>query len=574
MISLSSSRKYLVAFVAILLGTFSFRGASAETVPSEIVHQGFDVVIAGGSTAAFAAAVAAASSGARTALLEPTDWVGGQLTSSGVPAVDEAWHSIKDKETLKPLIDVAKWARDPRNITPNFLQTLEGLPECGDCWVSRYCFRPGIYLDTQLLPMQTQVKENLVVFLETVVKRVELDPSRKRIQSLTAIRRYPEASLKDRGYDLLPSEDLADWYSPDPSSRFSKDVLHFTGSNGRHPVFVEATEWGEVLALSGADYLQGIEQKEGEAGGNDTCGQSTVYCFIQEILSEPAEQPTSTPQVDKLGFGKYRDRKDAWERIWTYRRVRGNGKPSPGDLCLQNWEYSADLGEGGNDYPFGYLFKSKADTAAEIRDWRGGINLEVLADAEQRALGWHHWYRNQAPSPIDPDQIKLAGDELGTGHGLAKLPYIRDTRRSIGLNGFVLKFADLTFRPGQKTGTVFPDRVALGAYPVDIHPLCNCQIPKYLLTAHDTLPFYIPYRSLTHHQIENLLVAGKTMAQSFLANSATRLHPIEWSSGTAAGVVAAYMSEHERNSREVLKEISDVQPLINRQTPIDWMVPE
>ena len=27
----------------------------------------------------------------------------------------------------------------------------------------------------------------------------------------------------------------------------------------------------------------------------------------------------------------------------------------------------------------------------------------------------------------------------------------------------------------------------------------------------------------------NLLVAGKTMAQSFLANYATRLHPIEWS---------------------------------------------
>src|SRR5689334_15320947 len=57
----------------------------------------FDVVIAGGSTAAFAAAVAAAEAGARTCLIEPTDWVGGQLTASAVPAVDEAWHKITDR---------------------------------------------------------------------------------------------------------------------------------------------------------------------------------------------------------------------------------------------------------------------------------------------------------------------------------------------------------------------------------------------------------------------------------------------------------------------------------------------
>lgn len=31
------------------------------------------------------------------------------------------------------------------------------------------------------------------------------------------------------------------------------------------------------------------------------------------------------------------------------------------------------------------------------------------------------------------------------------------------------------------------------------------------------------------------------MAQTFHANSATRLHPVEWSSGVAAGAVAALM---------------------------------
>ena len=47
-----------------------------------------DVVIVGGSTSALAAAFAAASSGVKTCLLEPTNWIGGQLTASGVPAID------------------------------------------------------------------------------------------------------------------------------------------------------------------------------------------------------------------------------------------------------------------------------------------------------------------------------------------------------------------------------------------------------------------------------------------------------------------------------------------------------
>lgn len=49
-----------------------------------------DVVVAGGSTAALASAVAAARDNGQlhVCLTEPTDWLGGQMTSSGVPAFD------------------------------------------------------------------------------------------------------------------------------------------------------------------------------------------------------------------------------------------------------------------------------------------------------------------------------------------------------------------------------------------------------------------------------------------------------------------------------------------------------
>jgi hypothetical protein len=102
--------------------------------------------------------------------------------------------------------------------------------------------------------------------------------------------------------------------------------------------------------------------------------------------------------------------------------------------------------------------------------------------------------------------------------------------------------------------------------------MSTCKMPPYIAGAHDTLPFYIPFRAMTNEKFGNLLVAGKTMAQSFLANAATRLHPIEWSSGTAAGVAAADMAKHGRSTREELEHIQPLQALVREKTPTEWTI--
>ncbi|MBM3955893.1 MAG: FAD-dependent oxidoreductase [Planctomycetes bacterium] len=562
------------------LSAWVWAGALAALVvpPARAVEilDRFDVVIAGGSTAAFAAALAAAEAGAATALIEPTDWVGGQLTSSGVPAIDEAWHSIKPADGGAPY-SVSKVARLPANMTPRFLQLVQSIDPRGDCWVSRFCFCPDAFVAKHLEPLERACGDRLVVFRDTVVKKVTLSADGGRVEGLECIRRVPRPGVAARGYDRLPSVDLADWYSPADSARFTKEVLRFVPRAGKTPVFVDATEWGEVLALSGKDYLQGVEESDGAlttAPGADTCGQATVYCFAQEIHPEPVGEPDRPVRATDMGYGAYGDKPDAWTKIWTYRRIRGKGAPATGDVCLQNWGYSQKHGEGGNDYPHAYLFTSKAATAAQVADWRGGIDLAALAGAEDRAFAWHQWFRRHAPDGIAPERIALAPAVLGTAHGLAKLPYIRDTRRAIGLDGFVLKFADLSGPAARRTGTVFPDRIALGAYPADIHPVSTCSMPEYAVAAHDTLPFSIPFRALTHRDLSNLLVAGKTMAQSFLANSATRLHPIEWSTGTACGIAAAEMAKTGRTSAQLLADITALQALVKQKTPIDWTLPE
>jgi hypothetical protein len=361
---------------------------------------------------------------------------------------------------------------------------------------------------------------------------------------------------------VLPSQDLPDWYDPAPSARYDKRTLRFSARGGGATVFVDASDWGELLALSGAPYLQGLsEQYDGDTSlaGDDRCGQSTVFGLVERLEAAPVDEPAAIEHPERYGLEGH-----TWERIWTYRRLRGRGAPATGDLSLQNWGT-------GNDYAWGYLFSSRTDASQARADWRGGVDLSVMAAAERHAFGWHAWFRTQDPAL--GTRVALDRGVLGTGHGLSKLPYIRDTRRAVGLDGFVLRGEDLIGQSGAATARSFPDRVAIGLYAMDIHPLRTCTYPAYLLAAHVPLPFYLPLRALTSARFANLLVAGKTMAQSFLANASTRLHPIEWSSGTAAGVTAAWMAREGQGSRAALARVTEVQARVARYTPIDWTLP-
>lgn len=52
---------------------------------------------------------------------------------------------------------------------------------------------------------------------------------------------------------------MPDWYSVNTSSRWEKQIVQFK-SNG-NTIFVDATEFGDLLALSSAPYLQGIDER-------------------------------------------------------------------------------------------------------------------------------------------------------------------------------------------------------------------------------------------------------------------------------------------------------------------------
>ncbi len=567
--NLSAAHRHLVSlsFVTALAASSSL-GCSSSDTPDALESSttalastlACDVVIAGGTTAALAAALTSAREGVQTCLLEPTDWPGGQLTAEGVPAIDFAWENVSGYA-------MATIAKQPANQPRELLAWLAKVGDPGHCSVSENCFQPKDLLTSAINPAISSVGSKLTVLKNTVVKSVVTATAggRTRIAQLRAIRRTPTAAAAWGGYDVNLSKDMPDWYSPKDSARYKKESITIS-PRGASMVVVDATDLGDVLAVSGAPYLQGAEATEGGLDAfDDRCGQTITFPFYMryEAAAVADDLPATKPDhPEQYGYENGYD----FAAVWRYRRVRGStAQPAVADISNQNWRL-------GNDYAHGSILRSKRDAAAERADWKGGVDYAQLYAAEREAYGWFRWFRGSMPGGKG-NHLSLARDVSGTGHGLAKFPYLRDTRRSVGWNGFILKQSDLEDDGSGLTGKRFIDRIAIGLYSADLHPMKTCRYPDFVFGRWTPYPYYIPLRALTNRDVANLLVAGKTMAQSFQVNAATRLHPIEMSSGIGAGAAAATMiGKGIDDSAQLVLKYADVQAVARKSTPIDWTI--
>lgn len=84
---------------------------------------------------------------------------------------------------------------------------------------------------------------------------------------------------------------------------------------------------------------------------------------------------------------------------------------------------------------------------------------------------------------------------------------------------------------------MFPDAIAMGGYPIDIHSPDGAAMKHRFLKKGSW--YSIPYRSLVTEQVENLLVAGRCLSATHEACAAVRVTPIVMAMGQAAGTAAA-----------------------------------
>jgi hypothetical protein len=237
--------------------------------------------------------------------------------------------------------------------------------------------------------------------------------------------------------------------------------------------------------------------------------------------------------------------------LWLYRRIadRANFTPGayPSDITLVNWPQ--------NDFFLGDLITASPDQ-----------KQEYLRRARQLSLSLLYWMQTNGWKGL-----RLRNDLVGTEDGLAKAPYIRESRR-IQAEFTILEQhvgTDMRMKATGKpledvTAEAFTDSVGIGCYRIDLHPTAGGT--NYVDTS--SLPFQIPLGALLPRRVENLLPACKNLGTTHITNGCYRLHPVEWNIGEAAGALAAY-AVHTRQSPRAIranrKTLGDFQTQLRAQ---------
>ncbi len=528
-----------------------------------------DIVIVGGGMGGCAAAMAACSLGAKVVMTEPTDWIGGQVSQQGVPPDEHQWI-----ETIAGTASYSHYRQQVREYYRQYypLTTAARAKELlnpGNGAVSRICHEPKVslaVLQGMLAPYLTA--GNLKVLLHQ-------DP----VSALVLNDQIKSVVCKD--------------------SR-TGDRLELQAD-----IFIDASEEGDLLPITGTEYVIGTES-QGQTGepraptkADPSNIQSMTYCFAidhldgeDHTIERPAMydfwkdyvpaisppwsgpllslaysyprtlEPKSLPFIPCTSSSAAPNTSDL--NLWLYRRLidRDNfeGDFFSSDISLINWPQ--------NDYMLGNI----TDVSAVERQ-------KHLYQSKQLSLSLLYWLQTEAPRP-DGKQgwkgLRLRKDVMGTSDGLAKFPYIRESRRIKA--EFTILEQHLTLEERQKGGQPqgqilaepFDDSVGIGYYHLDLHPSTGGD--NYIDTA--SVPFQIPLGALIPQRMENLIPACKNIGTTHISNGCYRLHPVEWSIGEAAGALATQALRRKtipRKIRNDAEELESFQKLLtDRGVALEW----
>ncbi|WP_017297952.1 FAD-dependent oxidoreductase [Nodosilinea nodulosa] len=223
------------------------------------------------------------------------------------------------------------------------------------------------------------------------------------------------------------------------------------------------------------------------------------------------------------------------------------------------------------------------------------------------------------PEPFNRYMMGL-DSPMGTAHGLSKYPYIREARRIIGRpsygyeNGFSISEIDFswndftseyyqqnlsestytslrrflagldtveTFEPGanpnqfpvRMRSRLYPDTVGIAQYAIDFHPCLteypaeapgNIERPGVRQAHGQAYPAQIPLRAMIPQRIDNMLVASKSIATSYSAAAAYRVHSFEWSVGAAAAHTIDLSLRNDVLPYEMVDDLPSQEPLLDQ----------
>lgn len=486
-----------------------------------------DVAVVGGGLGGIAAALAAADAGARVVLTEADPVIGGQVTSQLVAPLDE-----------HPLVETTGVTASYREFRDRVRRECGGVANPGAGWVSRLCFEPAVGLR---------------------VLRAMLEPHIRAGNAVVLTRTWPVA-CEIRGDRVVAVE------MEDANAASLKIVA---------PVFVDATELGDLLPLAGVPWVIGSEgsaaygEEAAVPGGPDSSAEQSCTWVAAVRLDPAGQHPIGPPSagyaalrdsqpfsfdVDGADGGIHRYRfgsegPTGRPPFWTYRRIRAQGP----EIAVLNWP--------GNDYRGHGLV---------------GAPAQARAGARRLTEAFVHWLRSEAPR--DPGsssarrhgypELNLCPDAALSDDGLALAPYVRESRR-LRIPRPVTA-GDLAAAPGAERAAPVADSVGVAWYHADLHARIGHTGSVYAPTA----PFQIPLRALIATRPTNLVMAAKNIGATQVAAAAYRVHPAEWAIGEAAGVVAASATRCRTDPAGLASDPAAVRriqlALLRRGAPLVW----
>ena len=140
--------------------------------------------------------------------------------------------------------------------------------------------------------------------------------------------------------------------------------------------------------------------------------------------------------------------------------------------------------------------------------------------------------RNVIERIVETFQKLVPGFGCSYLESFAPMLGVRDSRRLVGR--YVLRGEDIL------SCRHFPDSIAFGNYPVDIHRSDETEAfhEEHMKAFRPDAYYTIPYRSLLPQGVDNLIVAGRCLSADPVAQSAVRIQAICRAMGEAAGVAA------------------------------------
>lgn len=500
-----------------------------------------DVAVIGGGLGGCAAAWAALRMGQQVVMSDPFAWIGGQMTSQAVPPDEHPWIEgfgcTASYRQLREMVRETYWRSYPLTRAARANRRLNP----GNGFVSALCHEPRVshaVLEEIFRPYISGGQLRLLLGCKPVSAQVNGD----QVQS-----------VKLGGAQQV--EVTADY-------------------------FIDATELGDLLPLTGTEYVTGAES-QAETGEPHAAAeadphnmQAISWCFVIDhcqgedhtidrpagygrwqgwtpplkpawggpLLSWTATHPISLDPVTRT-FDPIEPKPERGPMdLWTFRRIADVRNFSEGayrsDIVLVNWPQ------------IDYLDGNPLECSEEEAEGH-------LEGARQLSLSMLYWMQTEAPRPDGGTGwpgLRLRPDITGTSDGLAMAPYIREARRIRGCFTVLEQHVGLDARMAltgepahQVRAETFADSVGVGAYRIDLHP--STGMDNYIDVS--SLPFQIPLGALIPQRVTNLLAGGKNMATTHITNGCYRLHPVEWNVGEAAGWLAAFCRQGGRTPREV-----------------------